>query len=243
MSEQMTEAQQNSFMEGFEEAIGHSAEEVGTDEPTWEEDSAPNTNEEMESIAISGENQPAENAFVTVRYNGEDITLSKEEAITAAQKGLNYDKLQARLQTLQTSGATHQEAGRMAQSFGAGPANRAYNPYREQNNLPPAMRLQQLEREAYMRKVEDMEKQSYIDFVRAYPDVKEFPLEVLTMLKQGLKPLEAYRTYENKQLKEALAMQGKKQQNLQSKVGSAGSEAEDEENDPFLVGFHSILSK
>lgn len=240
----MTEAQQNSFMEGFEEAMGYSAEDVNIEEPTWEEeDIAPNTSEEMENTEPSGENQPAENAFVTVRYNGEDVTLSKEDAITAAQKGLNYDKLQARLQALQTSGTAYPKAGQTERSYGIAPAGEAYNPYREQNNLPPAMRLQQLEQEVYMRKAEDMERQSYVDFVRAYPDVKEFPPEVLTMLKQGVKPLEAYRTYENKQLKEALAMQGKKQQNLQNKVGPAGSEAEDEETDPFLIGFHSILSK
>lgn len=40
-----------------------------------------------------------EEPFMTVRYNKEDTALSKEDAITYAQKGMNYDKLSERLET------------------------------------------------------------------------------------------------------------------------------------------------
>jgi len=37
-------------------------------------------------------------SFLTVRYNKEDMPLSKDEATTYAQKGMNYDKLSRRLE-------------------------------------------------------------------------------------------------------------------------------------------------
>lgn len=41
----------------------------------------------------------AEEPFMTVRYNKQDTDLSKEDAITYAQKGMNYDKLSERLES------------------------------------------------------------------------------------------------------------------------------------------------
>ena len=39
----------------------------------------------------------ADQPFLTVRYNKQDKPLSREEAATYAQKGMNYDKLAGRL--------------------------------------------------------------------------------------------------------------------------------------------------
>lgn len=38
--------------------------------------------------------------FLTIRYNKEDMPLSKEEAVVFAQKGMNYDKLSERIKEL-----------------------------------------------------------------------------------------------------------------------------------------------
>jgi hypothetical protein len=48
----------------------------------------------------AGDNVIPDEPFMTVRYNKEEKPLSKEEAITYAQKGMNYDKLHGRLREM-----------------------------------------------------------------------------------------------------------------------------------------------
>jgi hypothetical protein len=43
-----------------------------------------------------------ENPFLKVKYNGEEMTLDEARARELAQKGLNYDKVQERLQSLES---------------------------------------------------------------------------------------------------------------------------------------------
>lgn len=59
------------------------------DDYTEEENKLVETNEEPSKVEETVLNEP----FLQIRYNKEDVGLTKEEAIELAQKGKNYDKL------------------------------------------------------------------------------------------------------------------------------------------------------
>ncbi len=62
--------------------------------------------------------QEQENAaFLTVRYNKEELPLSREAAAEFAQKGLNYDKLSGRLEKAQELLTTYEDIGAVARDY------------------------------------------------------------------------------------------------------------------------------
>ncbi len=77
-----------------------------------EEDFAEETNDETEESTDEGtptsNDTPIENdsnsdePFMTIKYNSEEKGLSKEEAITMAQKGMNYDKINTNYNNMKT---------------------------------------------------------------------------------------------------------------------------------------------
>lgn len=79
-------------------------EEDGLFDDFVDEDFAEETNDETEESTdegtptsndtpIDNDSNKAEEPFMTIKYNSEEKGLSKEEAITMAQKGMNYDKI------------------------------------------------------------------------------------------------------------------------------------------------------
>lgn len=78
-----------------------------------EEDFAEETNDETEE-SLTDEGTPTSNdtpiendsnsdePFMTIKYNSEEKGLSKEEAITMAQKGMNYDKINTNYNNMKT---------------------------------------------------------------------------------------------------------------------------------------------
>lgn len=76
----------------FDEEIDEEVEE----ETTVEEDE---TEEEKPSDEVEKEATETE-PFMTIRYNKADKALTKEEAITMAQKGMNYDHMKEKYDTL-----------------------------------------------------------------------------------------------------------------------------------------------
>lgn len=82
-----------------------------TSEPTGEEETAdesttPGTDKDAENKTPEAkpEDSPAE-PFLTIKYNGAEENLSRDDAITLAQKGRNYDKVYGKLQEVQNSPA------------------------------------------------------------------------------------------------------------------------------------------
>ncbi|MGM7719435.1 hypothetical protein [Metabacillus sp. Hm71] len=65
-----------------------------------EEDTTPS--EQTEDAETQGMTEEQKAAFLKVKYNKEELELDEEKARELAQKGLNYDKLQERLQALET---------------------------------------------------------------------------------------------------------------------------------------------
>ena len=217
VEEKFSDAEEKAFLEGFNEA------ENGVQS---------NSNESDYFEAYTGDGKTPEQDFLTVRYNGSEVKLKKDEAIIAAQKGLNYEKLEGKL-----------EANRLAQQDldmldSYAQANGVTRAEVLQNLATGGMPAQALTPANHRQVMED--KQDFMELISEYPNITALPQEVIAMLKQGTKPVDAYRTYENNKLKNALAMQEKKQRNLQNYVGSASGEAEASAEDPFLVGFNSI---
>jgi hypothetical protein len=64
----------------------------------------PEPTEPVEPTEPTETNEPPaeENPFLKVKYNGEEMTLDEARARELAQKGLNYDKVQERLQSLES---------------------------------------------------------------------------------------------------------------------------------------------
>lgn len=88
--------QEESLFDDIEETDDESLFDEEEDEETVEE------TEETEDTPIEEETEePAEEEpFMTIRYNKEDKKLSRDEAVTMAQKGMNYDRLNERYETL-----------------------------------------------------------------------------------------------------------------------------------------------
>lgn len=67
------------------------------------------TSESSEETADTSSTESSETTdttpedFLNIRYNGADKALTKEEAVTLAQKGMNYDKVYGKLQDLENS--------------------------------------------------------------------------------------------------------------------------------------------
>ena len=220
---------------------------------------------ENDPAGSEGEISPEENSadtkpeMFTVRFNGEDLELSREELIKNAQKGLNYDHvLQQRdelrnsreLQILdrfaKESGLTREqyldELEKMAEQ-------RAVEA--EMNNGVPEDAARQLVRyrkaeaeaqglkAAEQLKTEEKQRrqQEIAEFVKEYPEVKEFPQEVLDKIAAGESPLTAYRAYENRELKVRLAAMEQNAKNRKTSVGSMKGDGAGGEVDDFLSGF------
>lgn len=92
-----------------------SIDEVSTTEETAPEDSkeTSETPETTEAKPATANQQPAE-PFVTVKYNGAEKGLSREDAIALAQKGMNYDKIQQRLQAVEQAERVFEEQAKNA---------------------------------------------------------------------------------------------------------------------------------
>ena len=103
----------------MEELTNQSAdiEETGLD--LWEEEPTPEESEaEPETSEEAEETEETPDTFeLGIRYNGQDMKLSRDEATTLAQKGMNYDKMYQRLQELQND-PIRQKFDRLASEAG-----------------------------------------------------------------------------------------------------------------------------
>lgn len=200
-----------------------------------------------------------------VKYNGVEQDLPVSELVTLAQKGMNYDKVAAQAreqgpevqmvrQAIAQSGMDAQtffdqwrqglDAAAMQQQIDAGMTPEAAARFVA---MERQMQVQQAEERAA---TEDARvRAGVMDFAEAYPDVKEFPPEVMALMEQGVPPLYAYRSYENAQLRARVqeletgaAAKAADQRNRARAPGSAAGMADGEENDPFLAGMREAMN-
>lgn len=172
---------------------------------------------------------------IKVKFNHEERELTFDEAARYAQMGMNYDKLQERLNGFEAQNA---KSDRLAKNLGYADANemiaaaeqnyynRQVKELMEDGNTEAMAKFLVDQRMAKAAEVERQaqqpqeqptpapsnsrftpERRAELDeFVRAYPGVTKLPDEVITANRNGVRLLVAYERYQNKKALDELAI-------------------------------------
>jgi hypothetical protein len=172
--------------------------------------------------------EPAKQTF-DLKFLGETKTVSKDEVITLAQKGLNYDKILGERDVAKQEVSRLQEYESFLKEL-AGPDGMSIEDLIDSTRAEVLAKKDGIDKAAALRQIkldrrekaleakqskdqaeakakEEKEKRKQDDllrFVTAYPDVKaqEIPKEVWDNVHSGTPLVTAYSIYENKRLRE-----------------------------------------
>lgn len=200
----------------------------------------------------------AEQTF-RIKYNGQEQELPVSELVTLAQKGMNYDHVYGELNQLRNA-REFQFIDRMAAQYGMSREEYIEAASRQieeaeiakqmQNGVPEevARRLYTLEQtekqrraQEELRRSEEARRRQYVELAREYPDIKEFPQEVIEAVAKGETPLAAYRAWDLRQTKQKLEILQKNREVRERTAGSAAGGLPQEDPDGFLDAFDSAL--
>jgi hypothetical protein len=220
--------------------------------------------DEVEETKPTEQQQEEERqAFLRIKYNKEELELDEEKARELAQKGLNYDKVQERLQALesdprlslveQLAKESNMTVEEWVQAVHQQREQARLNELIEQN-IPEDIAKEMLENRKFREQYESKQKEEqarakqeaeYREFFQTFPDVKadQIPGEVWEAHQKGKSLVDAYTHYENKRLKEQLAVLKQNEENAKrAPVGSVTQHGTTEPavEDDFLRGFNSI---
>lgn len=172
--------------------------------------------------AVDTANQPKEasaeqeSAFLTVRYNKEQMPLSREAAAEYAQKGLNYDKVSGRLEKANELLTAYEDIAAAAKDL-------AHN-----NGLSESDALTAIKQ----RLNDEQKKQVVINrqldtFLQSYPDIdaRALPASVVEAWRTGTPLLEAYNSMREHEQQLEMARQTNVQNTALSMGGAVGSGA------------------
>jgi hypothetical protein len=198
---------------------------------------------------------------LTVKYNGKEQKVGKDEIPTLVQKGLNYDHIQSELDSMR-SGNMYKVLKKAADKEGM--SVEQYAKYvldkedadtlssveaevrRENPNLPNAI-IKELA-EARAAKKQNLAKadessaaeKAWAEALKEYPDMSRdtIPQEVLQAVAAGNSPLLAMKNYEISQLKAAQKKSAIEEKNIKNKEKSTGSlnGIRSDGDDQFLQG-------
>jgi hypothetical protein len=228
--------------------------------------------EQTEAQEPSQETEQAEqtNPFLKVKYNKEEMELDEATARELAQKGLNYDKVQERLQALESDPRlTLVEQLAQQQGMSVDEYVEAVRQYQEQAQLDELIQQnipeeyakemlenrrfrEQLQQERQAKEAEAKQQAEFSDFFKYFrdtngrdfvPEQDEIPQSVWDANAQGVPLRYAFAEHENQQLRQQLATLKKNQDNARkAPVGGVTQHGSTEiaSTDPFLLGFDSI---
>lgn len=241
-----------------------SAQEETVQEEQPEELTGEETGEETE-----GE-QKEELPPIKVKYNKEEIEIPYEEAVPLIQKGLNYDKIQERLQALESDPRLSfveelaQEQGMDVNEF-----IEAYKKWREQEqlnqliqqNIPEELAQEiletrklraQIEEERKVKEQQEKENEEFANFFDYFREANgrdfdaskdQIPQEVWEANANGVPLKYAYMEYLNNKLKNQVQVLKQNEENAKkAPVTSVSAHGSQEiaSEDAFLRGFNSI---
>lgn len=198
-----------------------------------------------------------EEQMVTITHLGQTQEIPLSEAVSLAQKGMDYDHVRQERDELRQapawevmdyfaarSGQTREEyiqtlREQMEQDQLAQYTAQGVDEQTAKTLLELKQFKERQEEEARKKEEEEKKKEEYHRFFESYPDVNpaDIPDDVWQQVGQGESLLGAYRSYENAQLKAKLAALEQNEKNKQAAVGSLAGEAGQDEVDPFLQGF------
>lgn len=173
--------------------------------------------------------EEADQPTFDLKYMGEIKTVGREEVVTLAQKGLNYDRILGERDTAKAEVTRLQEYESFLQEL-AGPDNLSIEDLidstraevlAQKEGIDPAVALQRIkldrDKRAFeaqkskeqadqraKRAEEERQQEDFKRFVQAYPGVKaqDIPAEVWEKVRGGVPLVTAYAQHENKQLRE-----------------------------------------
>lgn len=243
-------------------------QESNLDESLFDEiDESDSTEEEAEAPAeeTPSEEEAKPEPFLNIRYNKEDVALSREEAIELAQKGKNYDKILGSYNDLNS------KISRLAKMNGMDVSTYLQNLDRTQMNFEVSKEAKELKKkypnsddvlleELARRNVSErlgkedkaeetiplveIERQAKA-LEKYYPgvDIAKLDDEVLDYMNDGLTMLEAYSLWKGKQNQTAMEENERKQkiasrneENRRKSYGAVESNGSIEADD-FMKGF------
>lgn len=201
-----------------------------------------------------------------VKYNHEEKELSYDEAVTLAQKGMNYEKALERErekayqdardayiaeQNIEWNGQLITTEAEYKRALEEQALIEKYS----ERDIPDEViqellesrreRQERKEQEAQIQAKQAEEKQ-FADFVEVYPDVDAttIPQEVWDSVEKGTPLVYAYMKYENAQLRTKTNVVQKNEENKQKApnlgVTAFGSGEPEKSVDPFLAGFDGL---
>ena len=196
--------------------------------------------------------EPAAENGLTVKYNGEERILSREEAVQYAQKGMNYDHVYEEMKALREDPAIAiinelaEQSGMSREAYIAQirENQRAQEMKRlVQQGIPEQYAKELMEaRKSTMelkRQIEELrdvqqeqqraqkQRDMWAEFFRAHPDVEGYdalPETVKQQIAAGAEPGAAYMAYENAQLKAQLKALRQSNQNRETAPGGIHNE-------------------
>jgi hypothetical protein len=209
------------------------------------------------------ENQPVEEQDdgLTVKYNGKETKVAKDDIPTYVQKGMNYDHIKAELESLQAGNAyrvlkkqadkegmsVEQYAKYMLDKEDADVLSDMESEVRKENpNLPNSI-IKELAEARAAKKANNAKaeqntaaEKAWAEALSEYPDMTRdsIPQEVLEAVAGGKSPLIALKNYEIAQLRAKEKQSSIEQRNIKNKEKSTGSMRGDsaDGDDQFLAG-------
>ena len=243
------------------------------DEPDFESDE-PTEGDETEEQTASTEPKAKEPEgtdedvpdFLTIRYNKQDLKLSKAEAIALAQKGKNYDHVADELKSYREGpigralSAYAKEAGMSVEQYAemmtanmeAAQEKAAIEKLEEEHPDWPLEALKELVKaqragaKAQAKSAEEAKRQKeWAEAHAAYPEITpdNLPQDVLEAVAQGMTPLDALREHTIAELRakvaELTSAKEQKEKQDQNRARSTGSLASVDKGkvDDFLAEF------
>ena len=172
----------------------------------------------VDEAAQSGMDAPQtqNDAFLTVRYNKEELPLSREAAAEYAQKGLNYDKISGRLAETTDKLEAYTDLGALAKELAA------------QNGVSEKEALAALRQRMGNESLRQAEVNAQLDeFVGLYPkaDPQALPEAVLGAWKSGVSLTQAYAAHLSEEALQSQARQTNAQNAAASMGGARGTDA------------------
>lgn len=238
----------------FEEETNPEQEETmfGDDDLDWGDDTEDEEEKPVEEQEDDG---------LTVKYNGKEQKVGKDEIPTLVQKGLNYDHIQSELDSMRQGNmykvlkkaadkegmSVEQYAKYVLDKEDADTLSAAEAEVRRENPNLPSNIIKELA-EARAAKKQNLAKaeetsaadKAWAEALKEYPDMTKdtIPQSVLEAVAAGKSPLLALKDYEISQLKEAKQKTAVEERNLKNKEKSTGSlnGRRSDGDDQFLQG-------
>jgi len=227
----------------------------------WGEDTDETEAEDSETNAADEQ----EDDGLTVKYNGKETKVKRDDIPTYVQKGMNYDHVMSELDSMR-SGNMYKALKKAADKEGMSPEQYAKfvldqedaNALTEAeaavrkefpnipNNLIKELAEARAAKKANNAKAEkeSAEEKAWAEALVEYPDMTKdsVPNEVLQAVANGKTPLIALKDFEISQLKAARqkeAIESKNQKNKEKSTGSMRGSGGDDGRDAFLKEFLS----